>query len=175
MYFDKTNINTSRLSLARLSRRAVAVAPAWLAGSPLTAPRHSRHQERTGSRQPRQGALARRAANPAAAVCLGQSAQRAADAGVRGVQAARPAAEISVVREILRSAGIGVVACLALLWLAGGSPLSFFAVLIWSSGFGALIGILLWVSSVEAPEDPVLPPSPEQRRGEKTAGPSRRR
>lgn len=74
--------------------------------------------------------------------------------------------ETSVLQEILRGVAIGVIACLCLIWLAGGSPLSFVAAVVWGSSFGALIGMLLWIGSATA-EDPVLPPAPGQARREK--------
>lgn len=68
-------------------------------------------------------------------------------------------------QEMRRSAVIGMVACLILAGLAGGSPTAFVAAVIWGSSIGALIGLLLWSSSADAPETPVSPPSAEQARG----------
>lgn len=149
---EKTHINSSRISRHKLRRRALAVAQSWPADLPLTTRCHARRQSPADGPRP---------------------SARGADLAT--ARRARPAAAASVSQEILRGAAIGVVASLALVWLTGGSPLGLLAAVIWSSCFGALIGILLWVGSVEAPEDPVLPPSPEQLRGEKPPKPSRRR
>lgn len=98
---------------------------------------------------------------------------------VRCGQPARPEpqespAEASALQEILRGATIGVIACLCLVFLVGGSPLSFVAALFWGSSFGALIGMLLWIGTAAA-EEPVLPPAPGQGRGEKPDKPRPRR
>lgn len=82
--------------------------------------------------------------------------------------------ETGVLQEILRGVAIGVIACICLVWLAGGSPLSFVAAVVWGSSFGALIGMLLWIGTAAA-EDPVLPPAPGQARGEKPDKPRQRR
>jgi hypothetical protein len=77
--------------------------------------------------------------------------------------------------EIVRGAAIGIVACLILTWLTGGSSLSFVAAVIWGSSIGALIGMLLWIGSVDLPEEPILPPPPGQARGKKFDPPRLRR
>lgn len=56
------------------------------------------------------------------------------------------------------------MACLVMAWLSCGSFLSFHIALFWGSCVGALIGLLLWAGSPDAPEEPVLPPSPGQAR-----------
>lgn len=82
---------------------------------------------------------------------------------VRGRQAP-PASGLGVEEEMLHGAAIGLVVCLVLAWLSGGSLLSVRVALFWGSCVGALIGLLLWAGSPDAPEDPVLPPSPGQGR-----------
>lgn len=82
---------------------------------------------------------------------------------------------VPVHQEILRGAAIGVLACLCLVWLAGGSPLSFVAAVVWGSSLGALIGMLLWIGSATAPEEPISPPAPGQGRGDKPDKPRQRR
>lgn len=161
---SENHLNSARISRYKLRRRALAVAPSWPAEMLCC---HARRQSRAGGRRTNGG-------HPAEVDCPRPAALGAALASARRARPVRSAAT-SVSQEILRSASIGVVASLALVWLTGGSPLGLLAAVIWSSCFGALIGILLWVGSVEAPEDPVLPPSPEQLRGEKPPKPSRRR
>jgi len=75
--------------------------------------------------------------------------------------------EASSHQEIVRGAAIGVVACLILTWLTGGSSLSFVAAMIWGSSVGMLIGVLLWIGSGDLPEEPILPPPPGQARAKK--------
>jgi len=76
---------------------------------------------------------------------------------------------------MLLGAAIGLVASLALAWLAGGSFLGFHVALFWGSCVGALIGLLLWAGSPDAPEDRVQPPSPGQARARKWTKPRQRR
>lgn len=179
------NPSARRFLRYRLRRQAVGAAGAGPAQplfaarrlscalfSPLTSPFSC-----TGSQRPGRCKFTRRVLRPHQADGRRQSALAAVAETCRRVQAdpalARcgqsvpPATGVSVSREIMRGMAIGVIACLALVWLAGASALSYVAAVVWGSCFGALIGMLLWIGSAEAPEDPVLPPAPGQARGEK--------
>ncbi len=152
MYFRKSNIlHIPRLRLYKPRRRA----PDGPAGQLLA----TRRRFGTNGRSPGFSEAGRRAR------------YRADDARRR--QSIRAAA--SVYQEILCGAAIGVVACLALVWMTGATPASLVAAAIWGSCCGALIGFLLWVGSAALPEDPVAPPSAEQARDGKPAGPTPRR
>lgn len=156
MHRKPTTINTPRLSLYK--------------------PR----QCRNGGERSGQYDFGRRVTNRHGAAATGRPVNSGL-AFVRCGQPARPVpsapespSETSVLQEMLRGAAIGMIACLCLVWLAGGSPLSFVAAVVWGSSFGALIGMLLWIGSAAA-EDPVLPPAPGQARGEKPEKPRQRR
>lgn len=149
MYFRKINIHMPRLRVYKPCRRMVAIAP--------NRPAEMRRPFGDDHR-------------PSAA---GDFSGRARDDDLR--QSARPAAAASLYQEMVRGAAIGVIACLILIWIAGASPLSFAGAVVWNSGFGALIGMLLWIGSAGEPEQPVVPPSPEQARGGKSDKPTLRR
>lgn len=144
-------------------------------------------------RRPGRHNFGRRATNPPSVIADCRRRSSAAKADTTGLRilgilaraasavpdrSTPPASGHTVDQEILRGAAIGLVACLALAWLSGGSYLSFHIALFWGSCVGALIGLLLWVGSPDAPEDPVVPPSPGQARGResrKLRGRSRQR
>lgn len=148
----------------------------------INTPRRSLDQPRlcrNGGQHPRRYDFGRRLSNRHGAAATGSRAHSGL-AFVRCGQPARPEpqespSEASALQEILRGATIGVIACLCLVFLVGGSPLSFVAALFWGSSFGALIGMLLWIGSAAPEEDPVLPPAPGQGRGEKPDKPRPRR
>lgn len=101
---------------------------------------------------------------------LQQLAPRPAVTSDRGVHPA----EMTVHQEIFRGATIGMIACLVMVGLAGATPFGALVAVIWGSCFGALIGLLLWVGSAAMPEEPVVPPSPRQARGEPSDKPRQR-
>lgn len=162
MHFETSNSSTPRLPLYKLRWRAVVAAQPWPADT-LPA---MRRQPRAAGQRPGRCDFSRRAGQFTGADCGRRS---------RSPQPARTGEEICVYQEILRGAAIGVVACLVLVCLTGASHFGVVAAAIWGSCFGALIGMLLCVASAEVPEDPVLPPSPEQARGEPADKPRQRR
>jgi hypothetical protein len=72
--------------------------------------------------------------------------------------------QATVYQEMNLGAAVGLMACLAYACAAGApaAMLSFAALV----GFcaGAVMGLVLWSSSADLPEDPVLPPAPGQER-----------
>lgn len=179
MQFEPTTSKSSarRFRHARLRREAPGTAGTGAARLLFAARRLSRTVSGAGNPPPGRCKFARRAVGQRQADGRRRSALTAVAETGRRVQAepivARdgqsvpPATGLGVSQEILRGMAIGVIACLTLVWLAGASALSYVAAVVWGSCFGALIGMLLWIGSAEAPEDPVLPPAPGQARDEK--------
>lgn len=158
MYFETSNINTPRQWFYKLRRRALAAAQTQSADAPFIV-----------RRRPRAAGL-RWSFNRRA-----RSSPPAGNASGRHIRPSRSGGEVCVHQEILRSSAIGVVACLALVWLTGASHFGVVAAVVWGCCIGALIGILLCVGSIDAPEDPILPPSAEQARGKRSDEPRQRR
>lgn len=72
--------------------------------------------------------------------------------------------QASVYQEMNLGAAVAVAACVGYTCIAGASALVTLSVVPFGFCAGSVIGLLLWHSSGEFPEDPVLPPARGQER-----------
>lgn len=73
----------------------------------------------------------------------------------------RPTTGVSshtVYKDMSTGAAVGVLAGFTLAWVAEGSLLLFQFMVVVGAGIGAIGGIMLWIGSVDQPEEKIVPP-----------------